>query len=248
MASNDEPIGDDSVQVSRSEFLSQMSHELRTPLTAIRGALQMLSRPKVTTDSPIGKEMIQIMKRSSERLERLVMDLVAVSQLEAGDVGVSPEEIDLAALVRSRVDSILFDHPQVEVSGQGPVMVRADRERLGQAVEHVLDNARKFGPESGAIRIEIAQEDGFARLSVTDEGPGIAKSDRDRIFRRFVRLHHAPPRETKGSGIGLFIAKRSIEAMGGSIEVDSAPNRGATFHLRIPSAQPVVPIDPGSSA
>ena len=234
------------LEESKSDFLSTISHELRTPLTTIKGSLQVLSRPNATADSAIGKQMIEIMKRGSDRLERLVMNLLAVSQMEAGDVQIYPDEVQLEEMVRQRIASILVDHPQVEVNAQPDVVVRADRERLAQAVEHILDNARKFGPESGLIKVEIAKENGYARLSITDEGPGIPKIDQERIFDRFVRLGHVLTRDTQGPGVGLFIAKRSVDAMGGSIEIDSEPGRGSTFHVRIPLA--LAAVEPVSSA
>ena len=174
------------------------------------------------------------------------MNLLAVSQMESGDVQVYPDEVPLEEMVRARIASILIDHPQVEVNAEPGVVVRADRERLAQAVEHILDNARKFGPESGLITVEIAKENGYARLSITDEGPGIPKIDQERIFDRFVRLGHVLTRDTQGPGVGLFIAKRSVEAMGGKIEVDSDPGRGSTFHVRVPLA--LAAVEPVSSA
>jgi len=234
------------LEESKSDFLSTISHELRTPLTTIKGSLQVLSRPNASANSDIGKQMVEIMKRGSDRLERLVMNLLAVSQMESGDVQVYPDEVPLEELVRSRIPSILPDHPQVEVESEEEITVRADRERLAQAIEHLLDNARKFGPESGRIHVQIAKENGFARLSVSDEGPGIPKIDQDRIFERFVRLGHVLTRETQGPGVGLFIVKKSIEAMSGSVEVESDSGHGTTFHLRIPLAHPMAAIDNAS--
>jgi signal transduction histidine kinase len=173
------------------------------------------------------------------------MNLLAVSQMETGDVQVFPDEVQLEELVRSRITTILPEHPQVEVIVEDDVVVRADKERLSQVVEHLLDNARKFGPESGRIGIEIVKENGYARLSVTDEGPGIPRIDQDRIFDRFVRLGHVLTRETQGPGVGLFIVKKSIEAMAGSVEVESDPNKGGTtFHIRVPLAHPMAAVEP----
>jgi PAS domain S-box-containing protein len=227
------------LEEAKSDFLSTVSHELRTPLTTIKGSLQVLSRPNADANSEMGKQMVAIMKRGSDRLERLVMNLLAVSQLEMGDVQVFPDEINMEELLKSRIDTVLPEHPQVELAIGEEIVVRADRERLAQVVEHLLDNARKFGGEEGMITIKVAKENGFAHVSVSDEGPGIAKIDHDRIFDRFVRLGHVLTRETQGPGVGLYIAKRSIEAMGGSISVESAPDQGAIFHVRVPLARPM---------
>jgi PAS domain S-box-containing protein len=227
------------LEEAKSDFLSTVSHELRTPLTTIKGSLQVLSRPNADPSSEMGKQMVAIMKRGSDRLERLVMNLLAVSQLEMGDVQVFPDEINMQELIKSRIDTVLPDHAQVDLNVEEEIIVRADRERLTQVVEHLLDNARKFGGEEGKITIAVTKENGFARVTVSDEGPGIPKIDQDRIFERFVRLGHVLTRETQGPGIGLFIAKRSIEAMGGSISVDSTPDEGARFHVRVPLARPM---------
>lgn len=236
------------LEESKSDFLSTISHELRTPLTTIKGSLQVLSRADAGANSDVGQQMIEIMKRGTDRLDRLVMNLLAVSQMETGDVQVFPEEIQLEGLVRSRVAVILPHHPQVEVEVEGSVVVRADKERLSQVIEHLLDNARKFGPEAGRIAIEIAKENGYARLSVRDEGPGIPEIDQERVFDRFVRLGHVLTRETQGPGVGLFIVKRSIEAMSGTVEVESDPSRGGTaFHVRIPLAHPMAAAEPTSA-
>ena len=236
------------LEESKSDFLSTISHELRTPLTTIKGSLQVLSRPNASPNTEIGRQMIEIMKRGSDRLERLVMNLLAVSQMETGAVQVFPDEVPLEELVRSRIGTILPEHPQVDLEVDESIVVRADKERLSQVIEHLLDNARKFGPESGRIAIEITKENGYARLTVRDEGPGIPKIDQERIFDRFVRLGHVLTRETQGPGVGLFIVKRSLEAMSGSVEVESDPNRGGSaFHVRIPLAHPMAAAEPTSA-
>lgn len=236
------------IEEAKSDFLSTISHELRTPLTTIKGSLQMLGRPAAAPQSDVGKQMVDIMRRGADRLERLVMNLLTVSQMETGTMQVFPDEVGLRELVESRIKTVLIDHPQVTVTGDEDVVVRADRERLGQVVEHLLDNARKFGGPEGLITIDIAQENGYAHLTVTDEGPGIPRSDQDRVFDRFTRLGHLLTRETQGAGVGLFIAKTAVEAMSGEIYVESDGHLGSTFHVRIPLAQPVAVQEPATSA
>lgn len=236
------------IEEAKSDFLSTISHELRTPLTTIKGSLQMLGRPAAAPQSDVGKQMVDIMRRGADRLERLVMNLLTVSQMETGTMQVFPDEVGLRELIESRIKSVLIDHPQVSLTGAEDVVVRADRERLGQVVEHLLDNARKFGGPEGVITIDIAKENGYAHLTVTDEGPGIPRSDQDRVFDRFTRLGHLLTRETQGAGVGLFIAKTAVEAMSGEIYVESDGHLGSTFHVRIPLAQPVAVQEPATSA
>jgi PAS domain S-box-containing protein len=232
---------DHQAEEAKSDFLGTISHELRTPLTTIKGALQVLQRGPQEISEDLSDQMISVLRRGSDRLERLVMNLLVVSQMDAASAEqLFSEEFSLQAIVSDRVERMLFDHPHVELDlSPEPVIVRGDRERFGLVVEHLLDNALKYGPPSGVIRIETRVENGYARLSVSDQGAGIAQVDQERIFERFVRLGALLTREAQGAGVGLFIAKRSIEAMEGSIWVDSSPGSGATFHVRIPLAHPV---------
>lgn len=232
------------IEAAKSDFLSTISHELRTPLTTIKGSLQVLGRGSENLPPHMQDQMISITTRGAERLERLVMNLLAVSQIESGMMPVFPDLVGVDDLVRERVEAGLADHAQTIVSlPDDKVLVRADRERLAQAIDHIFENAMKFGGPQGAIRIEIDQVPGYAHLSVSDEGPGIPEADRERIFERFARLGDVLTRETQGAGVGLFIAKRSVEAMGGNIWVESQPGAGSTFHLEIPLAHPVAVED-----
>jgi signal transduction histidine kinase len=193
--------------------------------------------------------MIEIVRRGADRLERLVMNLLSVSQMEMGDVPVAVEEVGISALVKRRAASLLVDHPRVELKEPDEdVLVRADKDYLGQIIDNLLDNARKFGGPEGKVTIEVSGGDGFGHLSVTDEGPGIAALDQERVFERFVRLGDTLTRETQGAGVGLFITRRSVEAMGGRVWIESEPGNGATFHIDIPLARPMVVSRDASTA
>ena len=237
------------VEAAKSDFLSTISHELRTPLTTIKGALQVMSRGRDNLPAELADKMVGVTTRGAERLERLVMNLLAVSQIESGTMPVFPDQVLLDELVKDRVASMLPDHERIVVTGvDEPLEVRADNERMGHVVEHLLDNALKFGGPQGEIRVDLVKENGYARLSVTDEGPGIPAADQERIFERFVRLGDVLTRETQGAGVGLFIAARSVEAMEGRIWVESKVGHGATIHVTIPLAHPVAVRDNASSA
>ena len=236
------------VEAAKSDFLSTISHELRTPLTTIKGSLQVLARGRGNIPDKLANQMVDVTTRGAERLERLVMNLLAVSQIENGTMAVFPDTVDLTPIVRDRINALLHDHPETRLDvPEEPLVVRADRERMSHVVEHLLENAAKFGGQ-GEIKIEIAHEGGYARLSVSDNGPGIAPENHERIFERFVRLGEVMTRETQGAGIGLFIAQRSVEAMGGRIWVESNLGEGATFHVSIPMAHPIAVADAADSA
>ena len=237
------------VEAAKSDFLSTISHELRTPLTTIKGSLQVLARGTDNLPDSIADQMIGVTTRGAERLERLVMNLLAVSQIESGTMPVFPDSVLLDDVVKSRVESVLKDHEKVTIEGLGQrLVVHADHERLGHAIEHVLENALKFGGNEGAIKIVLVRQRECARLSITDEGPGIPEGDRERIFERFVRLGDVLTRETQGAGIGLFIAARSVQGMGGRIWVDGPTEGGSTFHLELPLAHPLTVVDEADSA
>lgn len=236
------------VEVAKSDFLSTISHELRTPLTTIKGSLQVLGRGRDNLPDKIADQMIDVTTRGAERLERLVMNLLAVSQIESGSIAVFPDEISLEDVVRDRYQALLSGHPRARLTvPENPISVRADRERMAQTVEHLFENALKFGGPDGEIKVSISHHKGYARLSVSDDGPGIASADQERIFDRFVRLGEVLTRETQGAGIGLFIAKSAVDAMGGRIWVESTPGKGATFHVEVPLARPMVLAEEGSA-
>jgi PAS domain S-box-containing protein len=229
---------------AKSDFLSTISHELRTPLTSIKGALQVLSRGSENLSDDLSDQMVSVMERGSDRLERLVMNLLLVSQIETGGLTRSDsDEIGLADLVRSAAGKVLGDYPYRVVEDEAGLVVRANADRLEQALAHVLDNAAKFGGPEGTVTVTVGREHGYARVSVADEGPGIARPDQDRIFDRFVRLGQVLTRSTQGAGVGLFIARRALEVMDGEIWVESEPGRGSTFHLHVPLARPVAVAD-----
>lgn len=232
------------IEAAKSDFLSTISHELRTPLTTIKGSLQVLSRGRENLPPELADQMIGVSTRGAERLERLVMNLLAVSQLESGTMPVFPDVLALGDLVQERVAAMLKDHDRTVVSlPEKALEVHADRERMSHAIEHLFENALKFGGSGGEITIALARENGYARLSVADEGPGIPIGDRERIFDRFVRLGDVLTRETQGAGVGLFIAARSVQAMGGKIWVESTVGKGSTFNVTVPLAHPVAVED-----
>jgi PAS domain S-box-containing protein len=228
------------VEAAKSDFLSTISHELRTPLTTIKGSLQVLSRGTENLPDQVAEQMIGVTTRGAERLERLVMNLLAVSQLESGTMPIFPDEVVVEDLVRDRADALLKDHNNKIIEGSAQrLVVRADRERLSQAVDHLLENAIKFGGAEGQITIAVTRDAWMVKVAISDEGPGIPPADRERVFERFIRLGDVLTRETQGAGVGLFIAARSLQAMEGRIWVDENEAGGSTFCFTLPLAHPV---------
>jgi signal transduction histidine kinase len=221
---------------AKSDFLSTVSHELRTPLTTIKGSVGVLSRPPDEIPAETLEKMVGLMRRGADRLERLVMNLLYVSQLDSeGGLKFVPAPVDLGAAVRGRVAAAEdgADLVGIEVGGSDPLSVIGDRRVIELVIDHLIENAIKFG-KGGPIEIVLRQDDRYGEVVVKDAGPGIAAVDQRRIFDRFVRLGDVLTRETQGPGVGLFIVKRSVEAMGGAVWVESAPGVGSTFGVRLP--------------
>jgi PAS domain S-box-containing protein len=230
---------------AKSDFLSTISHELRTPLTTIKGSLQVLERGAARVPPETLDQMIDVLGRGADRLERLVMNLLFVSQLDSDGVTIASDQLDLNVLTVKRARRFGIDRVRVDAV-PGELVVRGDKEKLRQTIDHLLDNALKYGGD-GAVTVTTSRANGYGRVTVADEGPGIASADRDRIFERFVRLGDPLTRETQGAGVGLFIAKRSVEAMDGRIWVESNHGRGATFVVDIPLARPMAVVGRASA-
>ncbi len=218
----------------RDEFISLASHELKTPLTSLKLQLQLLERELSPLD-PRRADRFAILARQTARLTVLVNTLLDVSGLEAGRIELDPRPVDFAGLVR-RVANELTDElarsgSSVALSLPDELVGRWDPARLEQIVVNLMSNAAKYGA-GRPIAVELAGDDGVARLSVSDAGIGIAPADLPRIFGKFARA--VPAQGYGGFGLGLFIVEKLILAMHGSIDVSSEPGHGARFTVRLP--------------
>jgi heavy metal sensor kinase len=218
-------------------FTADASHELRTPLSVIRGIGEMGLRETRTPAEY--KDAIGSMLEEIDRLTRLVETLLRLSRGDAGTVRLSPEALDLGELVRDVAASlaILAEERQQRLTVNAPrgIHVTADRLVLRDAITNVIDNAIKYAPKQSSIEIAVAREGTGAKISVKDEGPGIPREHRDRIFDRFYRIDESRARDMGGTGLGLAIARWSVEANGGRISVESA-GRGSVFRIVLPLA------------
>lgn len=214
-------------------FTADASHELRTPLTAIRsvGEVGLAER----RDEAGYREIVGSMLEEVDRLTRLTDGLLTLSRGDAGRLKLDRRPIDLALIARdvaTHLAVLAEDKGQtLEVKAQAPVVADVDAVVLRQALTNLVDNAIKYGPENSRVTISIAQQQGGALISVTDEGPGVPAEHREHVFERFYRVDPARPRG--GAGLGLSIAKAAVEAHGGSL--DLAPeDGGSTFRISLP--------------
>jgi PAS domain S-box-containing protein len=227
------------VEQMKSDFVSTVSHELRTPLTSIYGFSETLMRSDVEFTEAERLAFLRYITSESERLIRIVDDLLNVARLEAGTLAVALEPTDLATVAREAIAAVeLHDEGthrfDVDVEA-GEVCVRADREKLGQVLANLLDNAVKYSAEGRTITVSARRRTDTAEITVTDEGLGIPPSDRERIFTKFFRTESdGEGPEAQGTGLGLFLVRGLVAAMGGRIWVESEEGRGSRFTFELP--------------
>jgi signal transduction histidine kinase len=221
----------------KSDFVAITSHELRTPLAAIRGFVNTLRRRLDELSGDETREFLEIVDHQTDRLIRLVEDLLVVSRIEAGKVTLHPEPLEPASFLE-RVVTGMGEHAsriQRRIHPGLPDVFLADPQRLGQILTNLLQNAVKFSPPDTVVTLDAeAFAEGLA-FTVSDRGPGIPPDERQRIFERFHQTDAAATRRSEGAGLGLYITKQLVEAMGGSIELSSELGIGSTFRITLPA-------------
>lgn len=225
------------LEASRRDLVANVSHELKTPITAIRAHLENLLDGVEQPDP----QTLQVMLTQSERLGRLVEQLLDLSKLESGEVALHREEMPLEPVVSqvmSEIDVARSDrgvHLAQDLPADLP-LVDADRERVHQVLFNLVDNAVRFTPSGGEVRVEARRNNGSVRVSVADTGMGIPPEHLPRLFERFYRVDSARAREDGGTGIGLAIARSVVEAHGGHLDAASELGKGSVFTFDLPVA------------
>jgi signal transduction histidine kinase len=223
---------------SQREFIHEASHELRNPLAVIRTNLDVtLSDPDA--DAAELRRTGEVVQRSTERMSRLVDDLLVYAR--QGNLSLEREPVDLSTLVEQASDewATTAGTKQVAIEHLAPagLWVDGDRLALQQALANLLANAVRVSPPSTTIRVTAGREDPWVWMAVTDEGPGIAPADRDRVFQRFWRGDQRDGREAGRSGLGLTIVRQIAEAHGGQVRLASSPAGGAAFAIWLPGGR-----------
>ncbi|HEY4034498.1 MAG TPA: ATP-binding protein [Ktedonobacteraceae bacterium] len=247
------------VERLKDEFVSVVSHELRTPLTAIKGYTQHLVRrierrlrktrsSQVEAGTPVNDlpesydlRSLNIVQSQTEHLERLVSDLLDLSQVQWGQLQLRSEPFYLADLLVDMVRSVQSSAEQHTISLQikaNNTKVTADRARIAQVVGNILDNAVKYSPYGGQVVVRLKQQDGYYQVSISDQGLGVSPELFDHIFERFYRVHNTATQQLSGIGLGLYVAKAIIDRHGGRIWLSSNQGMGSTFHFTLPSNPP----------
>jgi two-component system, OmpR family, phosphate regulon sensor histidine kinase PhoR len=224
------------LEIVRQEFLSNVSHELRTPLTSIMALAETLETGAIN-DENNNRRFLSIIQKNAARMQHLIDDILELSAIEAGNVSVNPEVIQLRSLVEEVISSLASSASVRNISIQNLVAhdakVFADPHRLMQMLTNLIDNAIKFNREGGSITVafETGERD---RISVSDTGEGIPSQHLDRLFERFYRVDRARSRDLGGTGLGLAIVKHLARAHGGEVTVSSRVGEGTQFTIDLP--------------
>lgn len=225
----------------KEDFLLQVAHELRTPIAAMSASLDLLTQDALEMPRQELGSMLRTLRRSAYRLEHLVENLLDAGSIEAGTFQV---RLVTTSLGRALHDSLLFVRPLCDAKSQeldlalapGTDRIVADPRRTAQVFSNLIVNASKYAPEGTTVHVTAEPEDGFVRVTVRDEGPGIPLEEQPRLFQRFFRAREV--REAAGGlGLGLTICRAIVRAQGGDIGLESAPGRGTSVHFTLPKGR-----------
>jgi len=224
----------------RRDFVANVSHELRTPLTAIRGYVEALLDDR--SDSEDARKFLEIIARHSERMERLVSDLLRLARLDARQEALDLASCDLQQLFNTVIADVAQtaeakDQQITTAVDSAGSRVTADPAKLHDVLRNLVENAVHYSPDHAAIRLEAMHQNGVVRISVSDSGPGIPPEDLSRVFERFYRVDKSRARPG-GTGLGLAIVKHLVELHGGQAVAENRPEGGARFVITLPNQQP----------
>jgi len=222
----------------KSEFIAVASHELRTPMTSIKGSVDLVLcgfAGEITQDT---QELLEIARKSCDRLVRLVNDILDLAKIEAGQIKLKLAQMDVAEAAERSISSLkaLADQSEILLELQRPEalpLVEADKDRIEQVVTNLLSNAIKFSPPKGTVRLRLSAVDAWVECTVSDEGCGIGPEDLPRIFGKFQQVGES--RQKGGTGLGLAIAQALVHEHKGKIWVESELNKGTQFTFRLPA-------------
>jgi len=240
----------------KDRFFANISHEFRTPLTLILGPLQdMLSGDDDAGKIKVKAGLLKIMQNNGRRLLDLINQLLDLSKIDAHEIQLKPEKIDLTEFVQKSVKAFapLAESQKVSLkveAGEAPVMAEADPVQLDRVMGNLVSNAIKFTPQGGSVAVSLSKEEapeGKIRICVRDNGPGISEEDLSHIFDRFYQAPHSGDTFIRGTGIGLALVKEIVELHRGRVEVTSEPGEGSSFvvilHEKLPESELQIPAD-----
>jgi PAS domain S-box-containing protein len=232
------------MEILKDEFVSTVNHELRTPLTSIQASLGILQKILNGKVDAKAQRLIDISSQSTQRLGLLVNDILDIEKIAAGKMEFHAETCEMVGLVRDIIErhqslAEKYNVRFIMKANVSETYCRVDPSRFNQALVNMLSNAAKFSPQGETVEIELEEQDGRqVRVSVSDHGPGIPASFREKIFQRFAQADSSATRAAGGSGLGLAITKSIIEALDGEISFESVEGEGTTFMVVFPTVSP----------
>lgn len=225
----------------QSDFVAAVSHEFRTPLTSLRQLTELLASGRVATEErKLG--YFEVLRRETERLQRLVEGLLDFGRMEAGTREYRRESLDASSLARDVTDEFRSEvthagTPLEVATHEGRCTVHGDREALARALWNLLDNAAKYSPRGTPVEVAVSRRNGVVAISVRDHGLGIPKAEQQAVFDKFVRGSAARASGANGTGLGLAMVRQIVRAHGGAVRVVSAPGQGSTFTIELPAGE-----------
>ena len=222
---------------AKSTFISVISHELKTPVSLIKGYASTLRREDANWERGVVDESLQVIEEESDRLAELIDNLLDATRFQAGNLKLELEDLAIDLLADEMAEKYQTQSTAHRFKTAFPTkfpMVRGDRKRLMQVLANLLNNAIKYSPGGGDVKISGHVRKDSVQISVSDQGIGIAEAEQERIFDRFYRVDNALSRETQGAGLGLYIVRAIVEAHSGRIWAESAGGAGTTFHFTLP--------------
>jgi signal transduction histidine kinase len=224
----------------KNDFVSTVSHELRTTTTAIAGFGELLEKQWDTLPDATRRDFLGRVTRNAGTLRLLVDDMLDFSRLDRLKLAVAPALVDLSTTIATVADQVssLLDRHHLRRDIEGGIDAWTDPRAVERIVANLLSNAAKFSPDGSTVTLGLQRLVGYARMTVSDQGPGVPPADRDRIFARFFRGDSTAARSTRGAGVGLAIVLDLVERLGASIEVGDAPGGGARFVVDFPLEPP----------
>ncbi|WP_018934401.1 cell wall metabolism sensor histidine kinase WalK [Gracilibacillus lacisalsi] len=226
------------VDRERKEFVSNVSHELRTPLTTMRSYLEALTDGGAWEDKELAPRFLQVTQNETERMIRLVNDLLQLSKMDHKESAMYKKRIDIIPVFHHILDRFEMNKTElIHFERKIPderIFVWVDQDKITQVTDNIMSNAIKYSPEGGKITFQVVKEPHRLRISISDQGLGIAREKVDKIFERFYRVDKARSRELGGTGLGLAISKEIIEAHHGQIWASSKEGKGTTIYFTLP--------------
>lgn len=225
------------IDEERREFVANVSHELRTPLTTMKSYLEALAEGAVE-DKELAQKFLGVTQNETERMIRLVNDLLQLSKLDAKDTSFNIEVTNYVTFIEDVIDRFEMSKTQniefIRKLPKRPIYVYIDPDKMTQVVDNIISNAIKYSPEGGSITIKVMVKGRHIITGIKDQGVGIPKENLSRVFDRFYRVDRARSRKLGGTGLGLAISKEIVSAHGGEIWADSEWNKGTTIYFTLP--------------